>query len=141
MRSVYGSRLGLKANQIKRLENLGRRRNPPEAIVSYEVCRDLCKLSQEIGRQIGLLIDRSGKVVLVLLGEVDRILIPDLREYRLAPDRLRGIRCVHTTLSARGARVLVQRRDEPDVVVAPGASRPVSFGPAEFREAVVELEP
>ena len=100
MRSVYGSRLGLKASQIKRLENLGRRRVPPEAIVSYEVCRDLCRLSQEIGRQIGLLIDRSGKVVLVLLGEVDRILIPDLREYRLAPDRLRGIRCVHTTLSA-----------------------------------------
>jgi GTP-binding protein HflX len=30
---------------------------------------------------------------------VDRILIPDLREYRLAPDRLRGLRCVHTHLS------------------------------------------
>lgn len=100
MRSVYGSRLGLKASQIKRLENLGRRRVPPQSIVSYEACRDLCALSMEIGRQIGLLIDRQGKVVLVLLGEVDRILIPDLREYRLAPDRLRGIRCVHTTLTA-----------------------------------------
>ena len=100
MRAVYGNRLGLKANQIKRLENLGRRRVPPQAIVSYEVCRDVCKLSREIGRQIGLLIDRSGKVVLVLLGDVDRILIPDLREYRLAPDRLRGIRCIHTTLTA-----------------------------------------
>ena len=100
MRSVYGSRLGLKASQIKRLENLGRRRVPPQSIVSYEVCRDVCTLSLEIGRQIGLLIDRQGKVVLVLLGEGDRILIPDLREYRLAPDRLRGIRCVHTTLTA-----------------------------------------
>ena len=99
MKSVYGSRLGLKASQIKRLENLGRRRVSPQAIVSYEVCRDVCDLSMEIGRQIGLLIDRQGKVVLVLLGEVDRILIPDLREYRLAPDRLRGIRCVHTTLT------------------------------------------
>ncbi|BBO72587.1 GTPase HflX [Desulfosarcina widdelii] len=99
MRSVYGSRLGLKASQIKRLENLGRRRVPPQSILSYEVCRDICTLSMEIGRQIGLLIDRQGKVVLVLLGEVDRILIPDLREYRLAPDRLRGIRCVHTTLT------------------------------------------
>jgi len=100
MKSVYGNRLGLKANQAKRLENLGRRRVPPQAIISYEVCRDVCKLSHEIGRQIGLLIDRSGRVVLVLLGDVDRILIPDLREYRLAPDRLRGIRCVHTTLTA-----------------------------------------
>jgi GTPase len=100
MRSVYGSRLGLKASQIKRLENLGRRRVPPQSILSYEVCRDVCALSLEIGRQIGLLINRQGKVVLVLLGEVDRILIPDLREYRLAPDRLRGIRCVHTNLTA-----------------------------------------
>ncbi|WP_319526198.1 GTPase HflX [uncultured Desulfosarcina sp.] len=100
MRSVYGSRTGLKASQIKRLENLGRRKVPPKAIVSYEVCRDVCTLSLEIGRQIGLLIDRQGKVILVLLGEVDRVLIPDLREYRLAPDRLRGIRCVHTTLTA-----------------------------------------
>jgi len=100
MRSVYGSRLGLKASQIKRLENLGRRRVPPQSIVSYEVCRDVCALSLETGRQIGLLIDRQGKVVLVLLGEGDRIMIPDLREYRLAPDRLRGIRCVHTTLTA-----------------------------------------
>jgi len=100
MRSVYGSRLGLKASQIKRLENLGRRRVPPQNIVSYEVCRDICALSLEVGRQIGLLINRQGKVVLVLLGEVDRILIPDLREYRLASDRLRGIRCVHTTLTA-----------------------------------------
>ena len=100
MRSVYGSRTGLKASQIKRLENLGRRKVPPKTIVSYEVCRDVCTLSLEIGRQIGLLIDRQGKVVLVLLGEVDRVLIPDLREYRLAPDRLRGIRCVHTTLTA-----------------------------------------
>ena len=99
MRAVYGSRIGLKASQIKRLENLGRRRVPPRSIVSREVCRDLCALSHEIGRQIGLLIDRKGKVVLVLLGDVDRILIPDLKEYRLAPDRLRGIRCVHTNLT------------------------------------------
>ena len=63
------------------------------------MCRDLCALSAETGRQIGLLIDRSGKIAQVLMGEGDRILIPDLREYRLAPDRLRGLRCVHTHLT------------------------------------------
>ncbi|MGD8701689.1 MAG: GTPase HflX, partial [Desulfosarcina sp.] len=99
MRSIYGNRLGLKSSQIKRLENLARRRVPTEAIVSRQLCRDLCALSTETGRQIGLLIDRSSRIVKVLAGEVDRILIPDLREYRLAPDRLRGIRCVHTTLT------------------------------------------
>jgi GTP-binding protein HflX len=99
MKEIFGNLLGLKASQIKRLENLGRRRVPPQAIISHELCRDLCALSAETGRQIGLLIDRSGKIAQVLMGEVDRILIPDLREYRLAPDRLRGLRCVHTHLT------------------------------------------
>ena len=94
MKEIYGNQLGLKASQVKRLENLGRRRVPTQAIVSYELCRDLCALSAETGRQIGLLIDRGGKIVRVLLGEGDRILIPDLREFRLAPGRLRGLRCV-----------------------------------------------
>ena len=98
MKPLFGSLLGLKTSQIKQLENLGRRRVPPQSIVSHELCRDMCRLSNEIGRQIGLLIDRGGRIDQVLVGEVDRILIPDLREYRLAPDRLRGLRCVHTHL-------------------------------------------
>ncbi|MBC2709880.1 MAG: GTPase HflX [Desulfosarcina sp.] len=99
MKVIFGNLLGLKAGQIKRLENLSRRRVLPQAIVSHELCRNLCALSAETGRQIGLLIDRSGKIAQVLVGEVDRILIPDLREYRLAPDRLRGLRFVHTHLT------------------------------------------
>ena len=98
MKSLSGNLLGLKTSQLKRLENLGRRRVHPRAIISHELCRDICRLSNETGRQIGLLIDRAGKIIQVLVGEVDRILIPDLREYRLAPDRLRGLRCVHTHL-------------------------------------------
>ncbi len=99
MKEIFGNLLGLKSSQIKRLENLSRRRVPPQAIVSHELCRDLCTLSAETSRQIGLLIDRSGKIVQILIGEVDRIVIPDLKNYRLAPDRLRGLRCVHTHLN------------------------------------------
>ncbi|MDL2329268.1 GTPase HflX [Desulfosarcina sp. OttesenSCG-928-A07] len=99
MQILSGNITGLKPGQIRRLENMGRRRAAPQAIISYELCRDLCALSAEIGRQLGLLIDRSGKITHVLAGDVDRILIPDLREYRLAPDRLRGLRCIHTHLS------------------------------------------
>ena len=99
MKEIFGNLLGLKASQIRRLENLSRRRVPPQAIVSHELCRDLCTLSSETSRQIGLLIDRSGRVVQILMGEVDRIVIPDLKDYRLAPDRLRGLRCIHTHLN------------------------------------------
>ncbi len=99
MKEIFGNLLGLKASQIRRLENLSRRRVPPQAIVSHELCRDLCALSAETSRQIGLLIDRSGRIVQILMGEVDRIVIPDLKDYRLAPDRLRGLRCIHTHLN------------------------------------------
>ena len=99
MKGIFGNLLGLKASQIRRLENLSRRRVSPQAIVSHELCRDLCALSAETSRQIGLLIDRSGRIVQILMGEVDRIVIPDLKDYRLAPDRLRGLRCIHTHLN------------------------------------------
>ena len=102
MKELFGNLSGLKASQIRRMENLGRRRITPTAIVSHELCRDMAALSAETGRQIGLLIDRSGRIFQVLIGDVDRILIPDLREFRLAPDRLRGLRCVHTRLGETG---------------------------------------
>jgi len=98
MRKLYGNTSGLKANQLRRIENLYRRRVPPAFLVTPEIARDLSRLSYEIGRQLGLLIDRQGRIVKVLTGDQQGILIPDLSEYRTAPGRLRGIRCVHTHL-------------------------------------------
>ena len=99
MKVITGNLVGLKPGQIKRLGNLSHRRVSPQAIVSHELCRDLCTLSAETGRQVGLLITRSGRIAHVLAGDAGGIVIPDLREYRLAPDRLRGLRCVHTHLN------------------------------------------
>ncbi len=56
----------------------------------------------DIGRQIGLLIDRSGQIVYVIVGDQRSILIPDLRKYRSGLARLRGLRCVHTHLNQEG---------------------------------------
>ncbi|MBW1899439.1 MAG: GTPase HflX, partial [Deltaproteobacteria bacterium] len=68
-------------------------------IVTTELARDISRLSREMGRQIGLLINRSGKIIFVIVGDRQRIVIPDTSDYRLAPGRLRGLRCVHTHLS------------------------------------------
>ncbi len=98
MKHLFGNTGGLKANQIRRLENLYRRRIPPEFLVSLELARDITRLSHEIRRQIGLLIDRLGKIVYVIVGDQQKIVIPDTSDYRSAPGRLRGLRCVHTHL-------------------------------------------
>jgi len=45
------------------------------------------------------LIDRAGKIKYVIAGSASEIVIPDISQYRVAPDRLRGLRCVHTHLA------------------------------------------
>jgi GTP-binding protein HflX len=98
LKKLYGNTSGLKANQIKRLENFYRRRIPPEFLLTYELARDLCRMSREIRRQIGILVNRRSKVVFVIVGDHKKIVIPNTDEYRAAPGRLKGLRCIHTHL-------------------------------------------
>ena len=99
MKRIFGNIGGLKANQIRRIENLYRRRLPPQFLVTFELARDISKLSHEIRRQIGLLINRQGKIAYVIVGNYQGIVIPDTSEYRTAPGRLKGLRCIHTHLN------------------------------------------
>ena len=63
-----------------------------------EFARQLTELSHETRRQIGALIDRKGYVEYVVVGDARRIELPDLKRTRVAADRFRGLRCVHTHL-------------------------------------------
>jgi GTP-binding protein HflX len=99
LKKIYGNTAGLKANQIKRLENFYRRRIPPEFLLTYELARDLCRISHEIRRQIGVLVNRRSKVSFVIVGDNKKIVIPHTGEYRAAPGRLKGLRCIHTHLT------------------------------------------
>ncbi len=66
------------------------------------MANSLCELSHEIGRQIGITLDRRGRVLHVIVGDADQLFIPDLGRSRAGEGRFRGIRLVHTHL-----------RDEP----------------------------
>jgi GTP-binding protein HflX len=99
MKKLYGNTVGLKPNQIRRLENFYRRRIQPQFLINPEFVRDLSKLSSEIRRQIGILVDRQGKVAYVMIGDHKKIVIPSIDEYRAAPGRLKGLRCIHTHLT------------------------------------------
>lgn len=80
------------------LERLYRRRMPPQRVITPEAARSLSEASAAIGRQVGLIIDRSGVVRDVFVGTDRGIFIPDLSNYRLGTRRLRGVRIVHTHL-------------------------------------------
>jgi GTPase len=98
MKRLYGNKSGLKSNQLRRIENLYRRRIPPEFLITSELANDISILSHEIHRQIGLLVNRAGKIAFVIVGDQQKIVIPDTSEYRAAPGRLKGLRCIHTHL-------------------------------------------
>ncbi len=99
MKRLYGNIGGLKANQTKRLEALYRRRVPVSHLISLRLLREISRLSREMRRQIGLLIDRKGRVTHVIVGDFQKIVIPDLAGYRQAPGRLKGLRLIHTHLA------------------------------------------
>lgn len=96
MKRIWGQTKGLKTGQVSRLERLYRRRVPPEFLVTPELAREMSEISNDIQRQIGLLINRAGKIEYVLVGDHHSILIPELSDYRSGPGRLRGVRCIHT---------------------------------------------
>ena len=98
MRSLHGNTQGLKPNQLRRIEKLYQRRIPPHQVVTLEFARQLAELSTETGRQIGALIDRKGYVEYVIVGDARQIEMPDFKRVRVASDRFRGLRCVHTHL-------------------------------------------
>ncbi|MEZ4600315.1 MAG: GTPase HflX [Syntrophotaleaceae bacterium] len=95
---IHGNLTGLKSSEIRALERIYRRRVPPERVVTSELARYLTELSEEIRRQIGLIIDRGGTVLYVIVGDDREIVIPDLSDYGLGRSGLRGLRCVHTHL-------------------------------------------
>ena len=96
---VVGNISGLKTGQLKRLERLGKKRIAPDLFVSHEIARSMAELSTETRRQIGVLIDRSGQVDLVIVGDAKQIVIPSLSGIRSSGGRLKGLRCIHTHLA------------------------------------------
>ncbi len=95
---IEGKISGLRANQVKALERIYRRKIPADELITGELARYLTELSHELKRQLGLIIDRSGTIQYVIVGDDREIVIPDLSRYSLGRSGLRGLRCVHTHL-------------------------------------------
>ncbi|MBE0575712.1 MAG: GTPase HflX [Desulfuromonadales bacterium] len=95
---IYGSTTGLKSSLIKALERIYHRRIPAGVVITPELARYLTEQSRALRRQIGLIVDRSGEVKFVILGDDRELVIPDLTGFGLGRSGLRGLRCIHTHL-------------------------------------------
>jgi GTP-binding protein HflX len=144
---LHGQTYGLKASQIRRLENLYKRKLPRAALITQDFARNLSELSREMGRQVGVLVSRAGRVEYVVVGDASRIELPDFKRVRAGRGRFRGLRLIHTHLRGEG----ITRDDETDlqllrldavaavVVGEDGLPGPVHYASLRPRDASGEL--
>lgn len=95
---LHGDTANLKSSQSRALQRLGERRVPADRVVSAVLARDLLELSQQLGRRLGLFIDRRGQVQAVILGDAHSLSLPEFARVRGALGRLRGVRLILTHL-------------------------------------------
>ncbi len=95
---VHGKTEGLKKNEYKTLQQLYNRKAARNRFIDAHLGRQVTQISRSIGRQVGLLIDRNGKITHVIVGDAHQIFIPDLSRHRAGSNRFRGLRLVHTHL-------------------------------------------
>jgi GTP-binding protein HflX len=100
LETLEGNTHGLSPGQKKLLERVFRRRVDPNMIVSPELASFLCECSRETQRQVGILLDRKGLIEHVIVGDQNKLMMPDLGPRRAGVGRLRGVRLIHTHLKA-----------------------------------------
>ncbi len=95
---ISGNTTGLSPQAVKTLERLYRRKVPLEHMTTPELNRTLLDASREAGRQVGVLVHRSGQVDSVIVGDSSRLMLPDIGRLRAAQGRFRALRLIHTHL-------------------------------------------
>ncbi|MGB0590939.1 MAG: GTPase HflX [Myxococcota bacterium] len=93
---IAGNTDGLKANQRDRLQRIYRRTVSPEQVITPELAQYIASASRDLRRQIGLLIDRRGRIAHVVVGDTTKLFLPELGRQRAGRSRFRGLRLVHT---------------------------------------------
>jgi len=95
---IEGNTTGLSPQATKTLRRLFRRKVGLEHIASPELIKTLIEASAECGRQVGVLVHRSGQIDSVIVGDATRLMLPDIGRLRAAQGRFRALRLVHTHL-------------------------------------------
>ncbi len=81
---------------------------PTSEVITAELATFMAEISAELNRQVGVVIDRRGRVQHVIVGDHERLFLPDLGRQRAGRSRLRGVRLVHT-------HVLGERLNKDDI--------------------------
>lgn len=92
---------GIKKSIIKRLEALKELNIDKNMLVSEAIIDEICDITEEIGKEIAVYIDRRGVVIDVGIGDENTVA---LKEYdrRRSDESLSCVRCIHTHPNGSG---------------------------------------
>src|SRR5580765_2459666 len=142
---LHGNVLGLSPADKHRLERLYRRRINPHDIVTHDLARELAEATHAVGRRVGVLIDRGGRIERVGIGDARRVDVPREPSAPSGRDRFCTLRWIATKredepLTPTDLSPLALHRLDAMAVVAvaedgsPGPVRIAHLLPAEERE-------
>lgn len=97
-KSVKGNIKGISQVDIKKIEKLYNEKISSESIIQADFAKVIYRISEKIGRIIGVIISREGGVEEVFVGDKNILYIPNLGRYRMFKGRLRRIRLIATIL-------------------------------------------
>jgi len=93
---VHGKLLGLKKNQISKLEKIYRKKVPANQIINIELAEAISEISLEINKEVAIIINRRGQIINVTIGDAQMVQLPKFKNVREGRARLCGLRCIHT---------------------------------------------
>ena len=115
MPEIHGNLDGIRKITLAEIKALYDEQIPAGSFIPFEMLQRLCGFSSAANREIALYISRYGDIADIIIGQSDRIDLPDLRLRRSAA-RLSMVRCVHTHPRRRRG---TQRRGHQRAVVHP----------------------
>ena len=81
-------------------------------MVSAELARHLAQISNDLRRQVGVLVSRDGVIRNVIVGDAAQLMLPDIGRLRGRAGRFRGLRLVHTHLKGEPCLLYTSAADD-----------------------------
>ena len=92
---INGNIEGVRQSILDRLERLYDMDLPRDEFLPETMLTVLVRTTEEVGRELMVYVSRDGAVLEIALGSATTVSLPE-RSLRRNPDRLSGIRCIHT---------------------------------------------
>lgn len=130
---IYGNIDGIRKTVLEELQEIYEIKIEKNDIANEELIDILCKLTEQLNREISVGISRKGNIVAVSVGDSTTVEMPEIE---IKSNKLSGIRIIHThpngnpKLSSVDLSALLKLKLDCMVAIGVDCERPTGFGVA-----------